>query len=107
MASVKRRLDDAVNPKHYRKQNGIETIDYIVECVRDLPGDEAIFVGNALKYISRYREKNPETPKEDIEKAQWYLDRLRNLLVAKAAMRSCDEHQMRIFIEDEFCEGDQ
>ena len=108
MAPDQRSLDESViNPAHYQKQNGTETIDYIVECCRDIPGDEAVFVGNAIKYISRYREKNPERPQEDIEKAQWYLNRLRNLLVAKAARKSADDFQLSLFIQNEFAEEDQ
>jgi len=76
---------DQVNPAHYQK-GSTETIDYIIDAVRDLPADEAYMVGNIIKYVSRYREKHPD-PRTDIEKARWYLNRLRNLLIAKDAAR--------------------
>jgi len=43
-------------------------------------------VGNIIKYVSRYRDKHPN-PRTDIDKAKWYLNRLRNLLIAKEAER--------------------
>ena len=94
MASDERRVDESVNPAHYKKKGGIETIDYIVECTRGIPGEEAVFVANAIKYVSRYREKNTEKPEEDIAKAQWYLTRLHNLLVAKRVEE--DERQLQL-----------
>lgn len=74
---------DPINPPHYRK-GGTEVFDYIIDVTRDLPGDEAVMVGNIIKYVSRYRDKHPN-PRTDIDKAKWYLNRLRNLLIAKEA----------------------
>tara|TARA_R100000700_G_scaffold20517_1_gene27263 strand:+ start:5063 stop:5383 length:321 start_codon:yes stop_codon:yes gene_type:complete len=74
---------DEINPAHYKK-GSVETFDYIIDVVRDLPADEAYMVGNIIKYVSRYREKHPD-PRTDIEKARWHLNRLRNLLIAKDA----------------------
>ena len=54
------------HPKHYNAGN-IETIDYI----KDLGIAEEFCIGNALKYIARYKYK--EKPIEDLEKATWYL----------------------------------
>ena len=34
---------------------------------------EKYFVGNIIKYVSRFRKKNGI---EDLKKAQWYLNRL-------------------------------
>ena len=93
MAPDRRGLDESINPPHYKKKGGIETIDYIVECTRGIPGEEAVFVANAIKYVSRYREKNTEKPEEDIAKAQWYLARLHNLLVAKSVEE--DQRQLQ------------
>ena len=58
---------EAVNhPKHYN-QGKIEAIDFIED-------QEFNFsVGNAVKYICRYRWKG--TPVQDMEKAIWYLQR--------------------------------
>jgi len=62
---------DMVNsPEHYNKA-GIETIDIIQSVTGD--GFEAYLQGNILKYMCRYKYKNGL---EDLEKAQWYLNRL-------------------------------
>ena len=76
---------DEINPAHYQK-GSTETFDYIIDVVRELPGDEAAIVSNIIRYVSRYRLKH-EDPRTDIEKARWYLNRLRNLLIAKDAAR--------------------
>ena len=64
--------DDKVNhPKHYTNGN-IEVIDYIEDKLskEELEG---YFMGNVLKYISRWRHKGGY---EDLKKARWYLDRM-------------------------------
>lgn len=60
---------DAVNhPPHYRKHpSGIECID-VVEHMN-------FCRGNAVKYIWRAGEKNPDAEIEDLEKAGWYIAR--------------------------------
>lgn len=63
---------DSVNPAHYKK-NGIETIDYINAVCMDLNGTEGFLVGNVIKYVSRYRQKNGI---EDIKKMLWYGNQL-------------------------------
>jgi len=65
--------DDNVNsPLHYRYGKK-ETIDVIQDCMTD---DEyhGYLKGNVLKYVSRYKFKGE--PLEDLQKAQWYLNRL-------------------------------
>lgn len=65
--------DDMVNhPSHYT-QGGIECIDTIKAATVGKVGIEAFCVGNAIKYLFRYEEKNGI---EDVEKAKWYIDRL-------------------------------
>ena len=85
MASDTKGHLDQVNPRHYRKENGVETIDYIVAICRDLPGDEAVLVGNIVRYISRYRQKHQETPEIDVKKAQWYIEKLVEVLSKKSS----------------------
>ena len=66
-------VDDTVNsPLHYLKGKK-ETIDVIKDCMTD---DEyhGYLKGNVLKYVSRYKFKGE--PLEDLQKAQWYLNRL-------------------------------
>ncbi len=50
-----------------------ETIDVITDC---MTSDEfhGYLKGNILKYVSRYKFKGE--PLEDLQKAQWYLNRL-------------------------------
>jgi uncharacterized protein DUF3310 len=86
----KRMIDNPVNPQHYQKHGGIETIDYLEAVCAYLPGDEAVSVANVLKYISRYREKHPDDVTRDLRKAAWYLDRLIALVEAKEAVRSAE-----------------
>ena len=62
---------DMVNsPPHYN-QAGIECIDAI-RAATDV-GYEYYLQGNIIKYLWRYRYKNGV---EDLEKAQWYLEKL-------------------------------
>ena len=65
-------LPDNINhPAHYTIGK-IEVIDYLQD---KMPPElfEGFCVGNALKYISRYRYKGGL---EDMKKAQWYLNRI-------------------------------
>ncbi len=58
---------DPVNhPQHYMR-GGIECIDVIEAW--ELP----YHIGNALKYLSRFRDKGK--PREDLEKCIWYIRR--------------------------------
>lgn len=62
--------EDAVNhPLHYNT-GSIEVIDYIIDKLKN-PVDYC--VGNTLKYTSRFRHKG--TPLQDLQKAQWYLNK--------------------------------
>ena len=68
-------VDDKVNsPAHY-KYGKKETIEVIRDCMTD---DEyhGYLKGNVLKYVSRYKFKGE--PLEDLQKAQWYLNKLIN-----------------------------
>jgi hypothetical protein len=68
-ATVAETPHDPVNkPAHYQR-GGIETIDYI-RATLGPAGFEAYCVGNAIKYLSRYRDKNGA---EDLRKADVYL----------------------------------
>lgn len=66
-------MSDLVNhPSHYT-QNGIECIDAIKASMsRD--AFLGFLKGNAMKYMWRYQHKG--NPEQDIQKAQWYLNRL-------------------------------
>jgi len=75
-------MTDLISPAHYRHAS-VETIDTIMDIVRDLPGDEAVLVGNAIKYLYRYRVKYDVSPVQDAQKAEWYIKRLVALLKTK------------------------
>ncbi|MBS4173493.1 DUF3310 domain-containing protein [Bacillus sp. FJAT-49736] len=64
-------------PEHYHKGN----IDVIEFLERYFPENkftviEGFYIGNIIKYVSRYKEKNGY---EDLEKAEDYLNRLMDL----------------------------
>lgn len=62
-------IDNVNHPSHYT-HGKIETIDKI-EDVLGLEGFQAYCVGNAIKYLDRYKLKNGF---EDIKKAKRYLE---------------------------------
>tara|TARA_R100001086_G_scaffold242474_1_gene170208 strand:- start:190 stop:483 length:294 start_codon:yes stop_codon:yes gene_type:complete len=79
-------VTDLISPSHYQRGK-LETIDTIMDVVRDLPGDEAVLVGNALKYLVRYRFKEGNAPIVDAQKAEWYVRRLVQLLQTKPSLQ--------------------
>ena len=60
--------------EHY--QGLIEAIDYINDKLAD-EGFEGFCIGNVIKYVSRYRDKNGV---EDLKKARYYLQKLINVM---------------------------
>ena len=65
--------DDGVNhPEHY-KSGGLEAIDVISAFTQDCTPIEVFCIGNALKYLCRWKKKNGI---EDLKKAQWYINYL-------------------------------
>lgn len=77
---------DKINPRYYKRGN-FETIDVILDIAQHLDGDEGYLVGNIIKYISRYDEKNGI---EDLRKARWYLNKLIELLKEKGKLYNSD-----------------
>ena len=75
-AMVTEELDEAVDvvnkPQHYNTGN-IECIEAIQESM-SAEAYKGYLKGNCLKYLWRYDYKGK--PSEDLEKAQWYLNRL-------------------------------
>ena len=72
---------DPVNkPAHYN-QEGIECIDYIRQ-VLGLDGFIAYCHGNMIKYQHRHRYK--QNPVQDMEKAQWYLEKMLEVMKEKS-----------------------
>jgi hypothetical protein len=67
-----KQVNDEVNPLHY-KQGDVECINAIESATINLSGSDAYLVGNIIKYVWRYQEKNGV---KDLRKANWYLERL-------------------------------
>jgi hypothetical protein len=67
-----RKHNNVDSPSHY-KHGKKETIEVIRDCMTN---DEyhGYLKGNVLKYVSRYKFKGE--PLEDLQKANWYLNRL-------------------------------
>jgi hypothetical protein len=67
---------DPINkPSHYHK-GGIDVIGYLEQHfppTASVTVAEGFFIGNVIKYVSRYKEKNGL---QDLEKAQFYLNKL-------------------------------
>jgi len=70
----KRQGDDPVNhPSHYTRGN-IECIDALTACTADMVGWRATLTWQVIKYMWRWPWKGNEV--RDLEKAQFYLERL-------------------------------
>lgn len=79
--------DMVSHPQHYN-QGGIECIDAIKAATVGKTGIEAFCVGNAIKYLWRFEEKNGL---QDVEKAKWYIERLIKELKEPSAYAENDE----------------
>ena len=66
-------MSDNINPTYYQK--GIETTDYIVSHSMNY------LEGNIIKYVTRYKDKGGL---EDLNKAEWYLTRLKKAYLDEA-----------------------
>jgi len=69
---------DAINPDYY--QGDVELIDAQEAALSGLNGFEGYLVGQVMKYIWRWKQKNGL---QDLEKADWYLQRLRKYVKKK------------------------
>lgn len=66
-------MSEKVNhPEHYR-HGDVETIDVIKAFTQNCTGPESFYIGNIIKYVSRFKKKNGV---EDLRKAEWYLTHL-------------------------------
>lgn len=87
--------DNVCHPKHYT-QGGIECIEAIKAATVGKTGIEAFCVGNAIKYLFRYENKNGL---EDVKKSQWYINRLIQELKEKK-----ENYSSYSFEDDNDCE---
>jgi len=76
---LKAEFDPVNKPAHYN-MGGIECIDYIKQ-VLGVEGFIAYCHGNMIKYQHRYRFK--QKPAEDMQKAEWYLNKMNQVLAEK------------------------
>lgn len=67
-------MDIVNHPKHYTAGK-VECIDAIESATVNKTGIEAVCVANIIKYLWRYEEKGGVI---DVEKAQWYMQRLKD-----------------------------
>ena len=70
--------DDAINPDHY-KSGLIECIEAIEESMTTA-AFAGYLKGNCMKYLWRYETKHAYDPLQDLQKAEWYLSRLIELV---------------------------
>nr|WMM95532.1 hypothetical protein MEP433_gp20 [Methylophilales phage MEP433]WOZ55701.1 hypothetical protein MEP434_gp19 [Methylophilales phage MEP434] len=71
--------DNVNNPEHYT-QGDVECIDAIDSATTGLVGMVAVCVANVIKYVWRFARKNGL---EDLDKADYYLQRVRRIVRAK------------------------
>lgn len=76
-ATFKKFDDKAINPSYY-KDGKYECFNVAMARIREmeLPGMEATMFFNVFKYLWRYKVKHVDNPREDLEKAAWYLQKL-------------------------------
>lgn len=69
--------DEAINPSYY-KDGRYECFDVAMARIREmgLTGMEGAMFFNVFKYLWRYKVKHADNPREDLEKAEWYLRQL-------------------------------
>lgn len=98
---------DAVNnPSHYA-DGKIEVIEFIED--KNL----GFHLGNVVKYICRAGKKDPNKLIEDLEKADWYLDRYIDLLKKQRVNDSVEWHptpkplnKVTTLVEGDVCKYD-
>lgn len=88
---------DAINPGHYKSETSLECI----EAMEIIFGRDAVIDFcrcNAWKYIWRWKNKNGT---EDLEKANWYLERAHSMLDGADA-RMWTVRRMIHYVADNF-----
>ena len=68
---MEKKHDNVNSPLHY--QGKVECLDSLESATDGLNGIEAVCTANAIKYLYRWKRKNG---KEDLLKAQWYINHL-------------------------------
>ena len=68
-------MSDAINPDHY-KSGDMECIDSIKASMTE-ESYRGYLKGSVQKNLWRYEDKHPKRQAEDLEKAEWFLNRLK------------------------------
>ena len=79
---------DSINPNHYKGGRQFEPIEVIEDW------GLGYHLGNALKYISRNGRKPGEDPIEGLDKAIWYLERLKDEYLDQATKQALADRQI-------------
>lgn len=101
---VMKKLEKVNHPNHYKGNTSLECID-CMKLVLGHKGTLDFCLGNAFKYMWRYKNKNGA---EDLEKAEWYLDYAEHMFdvgevdVAENVYNGCDDimHRLRDLLSD-------
>lgn len=65
-------IDNKVShPNHYQSKSGLECKDVLNAATEELKGYEAVWTGNAIKYLWRWKKKGGD---EDLRKAKQCID---------------------------------
>ena len=89
MANCEKKSKDNINPNHYKSETSLECI----EAMQIAFGNDAVIdfcLCNAWKYIWRWENKNGI---EDLKKAEWYIEKGRELLGNHLEFESTNRHQ--------------
>ena len=86
-------MEDKINhPKHYNNSPSHCTCGRRIECI-DITRHMGFNLGNAVKYIWRYADKNGL---EDLKKAAWYLNDLIELRESITGMFKSDSDKVKV-----------
>ena len=78
-------MSETVNhPQHYGGDTPYEVIKVLIAWGLD----EDFFLGNTVKYVARAGKKSQQTEIEDLEKAQWYLEKKIELLKSRVPVKA-------------------
>jgi hypothetical protein len=78
---LEKKVDEAINPKHYKVEGIPEAID-IIEGVMTKEQFEGFLWGNIIKYAYRYGRKGDKA--ETAGKIEWYAQKLKELKECKS-----------------------
>lgn len=74
-------IDPVNHPSHY--QGKVECIDALEACLEGLTGFEGFCTGNTMKYLWRWKRKG--SGQDDLSKAAWYIERLKDHVQERGA----------------------